>query len=83
MTAEVDDGLVTLQGVVEQAYERSCAEAIVLRVPGVIGVKNELVCAVAKVQSVHRACVVSNDAEYADAARRARICISSIHGREL
>jgi osmotically-inducible protein OsmY len=49
VTAEVDHGLVTLQGVVERAYQRSYAEAIVLRVPGVIGVKNEIaVCAVQK-----------------------------------
>jgi osmotically-inducible protein OsmY len=46
VTAEVDHGLVTLQGVVERAYQRSCAEAIVRRVPGVIGVRNEIaVCA--------------------------------------
>jgi BON domain len=42
VTAEVDHGLVTLQGVVERAYPRSCAEAIVRRVPGVIGVRNEI-----------------------------------------
>ena len=42
VTAEVDRGLVTLQGVVERAYQRSCAEAIVRRVPGVIGVRNEI-----------------------------------------
>lgn len=42
VTAEVDHGLVTLQGVVERAYQRSCAEAIVRRVPGVIGVRNEI-----------------------------------------
>ena len=42
VTAEVDHGLVTLQGVVERAYQRSCAEAIARRVPGVIGVRNEL-----------------------------------------
>jgi osmotically-inducible protein OsmY len=40
--AEVSDGLVTLYGVVERAYQRSCAEASVLRVPGVIGVRNEI-----------------------------------------
>jgi osmotically-inducible protein OsmY len=40
--AEVDRGLVTLQGVVEWAYQKSCAEAIVRRVPGVIGVRNEI-----------------------------------------
>jgi osmotically-inducible protein OsmY len=42
VTAEVDHGLVTLQGVVERVYQRSCAEAIVRRVPGVIGVRNEI-----------------------------------------
>ena len=42
VTAEVDHGLVTLQGVVERGYQRSCAEAIVRRVPGVIGVRNEI-----------------------------------------
>ena len=35
-------GLVTLQGVVERAYQKSCAEAIVRRVPGVIGVRNQI-----------------------------------------
>jgi osmotically-inducible protein OsmY len=42
VTAEVDRGLVTLQGVVERTYQRSCAEAIVRRVPGVTGVRNEI-----------------------------------------
>lgn len=42
VTAEVDRGLVILQGVVEWAYQKSCAEAIVRRVPGVIGVRNEI-----------------------------------------
>ena len=42
VTAKVDDGWVTLQGVVEWAYQRSCAEADARRVPGVIGVKNEI-----------------------------------------
>ena len=40
--AKVDDGWVTLQGVVDWAYQRSCAEADVRRVPGVIGIKNEI-----------------------------------------
>ncbi|MGO9390763.1 BON domain-containing protein [Rhodoblastus sp.] len=34
--------LVTLRGVVERAYPKSCAEAIVRRVPSVIGVRNEI-----------------------------------------
>ena len=42
VTAEVDAGVVTLHGVVERAYQRSCAEAVVRRVSGVIGVRNEI-----------------------------------------
>ena len=42
VTAKVDGGWVTLQGRVERAYQRSCAEADVRRVPGVIGVTNEI-----------------------------------------
>jgi osmotically-inducible protein OsmY len=42
VTAEVDDGVVRLLGVVERAYQRSYAEAIVRRVSGVTGVKNEI-----------------------------------------
>jgi len=42
VTVEEDRGLVTLHGVVERAYQRSCAEADVRRIPGVIGVKNEI-----------------------------------------
>jgi osmotically-inducible protein OsmY len=42
VTAKMDGGVVTLQGVVERAYQRSCAEAVVRWVPGVIGVKNEI-----------------------------------------
>jgi osmotically-inducible protein OsmY len=37
VTAEVNGGLLTLHGVVDWAYQRSCAEAIGRRVPGVIG----------------------------------------------
>ncbi len=43
VTAKVYGGWVTLQGVVERAYQSSCAEADVRRVPGVIGVQNEIV----------------------------------------
>ena len=42
VSTKVDGGWVTLQGVVERAYQRSCAEADVRRVPGVIGVQNEI-----------------------------------------
>lgn len=40
--AKVDEGSVTLQGVVERPYQKSYAEAVVRRVPGVIVVKNEI-----------------------------------------
>ena len=42
VTADVHGGWVTLQGVVEWAYQRSLAEADVRRVPGVTGIKNEI-----------------------------------------
>ena len=42
VTAEVDDGVVTLNGVVERPYQRSHAEAIARRVFGVTGVKNKI-----------------------------------------
>ncbi|MBV9288385.1 MAG: BON domain-containing protein [Hyphomicrobiales bacterium] len=42
VTADVDHGVVTLHGVVDRAYQKSSAEAIVRRVQGVIGVKNEI-----------------------------------------
>jgi len=42
INAKVENGWVTLQGVVERAYQKSCAEADARRVPGVIGVKNEI-----------------------------------------
>jgi osmotically-inducible protein OsmY len=42
VTAEVDAGVVTLRGIVEKAYLRSHAEAIVLRVSGVTAVNNKI-----------------------------------------
>lgn len=42
VTARVDYGVVTLKGVVERPYQKSCAEAVVRQVPGVLGVKNEI-----------------------------------------
>jgi osmotically-inducible protein OsmY len=42
VTADVDDGVVTLHGVVERAYERANAEAVARQVPGVTRVKNEI-----------------------------------------
>lgn len=64
VTAEVDRGLVTLRGVVERTYQRSCAEAIVCRVPGVIGVRNEIaVRAAQEFGQSRRVCLDSNDTE--------------------
>jgi osmotically-inducible protein OsmY len=48
VTAEVVGGTVTLRGIVDRPYQKSCAEATVLRVPGVIGVKNEIVLQIAQ-----------------------------------
>jgi osmotically-inducible protein OsmY len=42
VTVAEDRGFVTLRGEVERTYERSCAEEDALRVPGVIGVRNEI-----------------------------------------
>ena len=42
VTAEVDGGLETLHRVLDRAYQKSCAEAIARRVPGVIDVKNKI-----------------------------------------
>lgn len=52
VTAVVNDGMVTLHGVVERAYQKSCAEASVLRVPGVTGVRNEI--AIRAVEGAHQ-----------------------------
>ena len=40
--AEVNGGVVTLRGVVDRAYQKSFAEAIARRVPGVVDVKNNI-----------------------------------------
>ncbi len=42
VTADVEDGVVTLHGVVERAYQKSNAEAVARQVPGVMGVNNEI-----------------------------------------
>ena len=38
----VEGDRVTLRGVVERAFEKSCAEALAQHVPGVVGVRNEI-----------------------------------------
>ena len=47
------EGWVTLSGEVDQAYQKSCAEADVLLVPGVVGVNNEIVVRAPKEPSRH------------------------------
>ena len=51
LAVEFQNGWVTLSGQVEWPYQKSCAEADARRVPGVIGVKNEI--------AVHRAAPVN------------------------
>ncbi len=39
---EVEDGRVTLSGMVDRPYQRSCAESDARNVPGVVGVVNQI-----------------------------------------
>jgi osmotically-inducible protein OsmY len=38
----VEGDRVTLRGIVERTYEKLCAEALAERVPGIVGVRNEI-----------------------------------------
>lgn len=42
VTADVDDGVVTLHGVVERAYQKAYAEAVARQAPGVKRVTNDI-----------------------------------------
>jgi len=42
VAVEVDGDRVTLHGVVDRAYQKSYAEAIARRIPGVIDVRNKI-----------------------------------------
>ena len=42
VTADVNGGVVTLRGVVDRAYQKTFAEAIARRVPGVVDVRNNI-----------------------------------------
>jgi osmotically-inducible protein OsmY len=42
LNIQVEDGWVTLSGMVDLPYQRSCAEFDALHVPGVVGVKNQI-----------------------------------------
>jgi osmotically-inducible protein OsmY len=39
---EVENGWVTMSGIVDRLYQRSCAESDARRVPGVVGVINQI-----------------------------------------
>lgn len=40
LTVEVEDGWVTMSGMVDLPYQRACAEFDARKVPGVVGVTN-------------------------------------------
>jgi osmotically-inducible protein OsmY len=42
LKVDVEDGRVTLSGMVDLPYQRSCAEFDVRNVPGVVGVVNQI-----------------------------------------
>ena len=42
LKVEVENGWVTMSGVVDRPYERTCAESDARRVPGVAGVTNQI-----------------------------------------
>ena len=39
---EVENGWVTMSGIVDRPYQRECAEFDARRVPGVVGVNNQI-----------------------------------------
>src|SRR5271165_4304752 len=39
---EVENGWVTMSGTVDRSYQRACAESDARRVPGVVGVTNQI-----------------------------------------
>jgi len=39
---EVENGWVTISGTVDRSYQRACAESDARRVPGVVGVTNQI-----------------------------------------
>jgi osmotically-inducible protein OsmY len=42
VTVEVENGWVTMSGTVGRSYQRACAESDPRRVPGVVGVTNQI-----------------------------------------
>ena len=51
---EVENGWVTMSGVVDRPYERTCAESDARRVPGVVGVDNQIRVALATAEAEQR-----------------------------
>ena len=47
---EVENGWVTMSGSVDRPYQRTCAESDALRVPGVVGVTNQIRLAPARAE---------------------------------
>ena len=47
---EVENGWVTLSGTVDRPYQRACAEFDARRVPGVVGVTNQIRLAPARAE---------------------------------
>jgi len=48
LTVDVEDGWVTVSGIVDLPYQRTCAESDARRVPGVVGVTNLIRLAVTR-----------------------------------
>ena len=42
LKVEVENGWVTMSGMVDRSYQRTCAESDARRVPGVVGVINQI-----------------------------------------
>jgi len=49
---EVENGWVTMSGIVDRPYQRECAESDARRVPDVVGVNNQIRLAPAKAEQV-------------------------------
>ena len=47
---EVENGWVTMSGMVDRPYQRTCAESDARRVPGVVGVNNQIRLATAEAE---------------------------------
>ncbi|MBV8104994.1 MAG: BON domain-containing protein [Hyphomicrobiales bacterium] len=47
---DVKNGRVTMSGIVDRPYQRACAESDARRVPGVVGVSNQIRLAAAQAE---------------------------------